>query len=125
MYRVRWFFVLGCFLLYPAACGILLPQPGVEPGPLAGVAQILPLGIPRIQFLNLLSRSQAFLFPAPRDFLNTSPNCVLSIKYLFICHVSACTLFPKKEEDLFTQHGLDKPRVGKCSQPSFLHTKRR
>ena len=78
MYRIRWFSVLGCFWLHPAVCGILLPQLGVEPGPLAGIAQTLSLEFPKfsfsifpeIQFLNL-SWSWAFLFPAPRSFLST------------------------------------------------------
>ena len=94
--------VVLCRLSCPVACGILLPQPGVEPGPLAEVAQILPLGIPRIQFLNPLSRSWAFPFPTPRGFLNISPNCALSIQ--FICLYAMClpVLHSQKRRKIFS-----------------------
>lgn len=94
----------------------LTSQPGVEPGPLAEVAQILPLGIPRIQFLNLFLEL-AFLFPTPRGFLNISLTVLPAYSLSVYMPCAACTLSPKKEEDLSTQHGLDNP-LGRGSAPS-------
>lgn len=111
------FLFWGRFCCTPQLVGSYFPNQGLNLGLWQGYHGSYPWEFPEFSFSTFFPGAGPSCSPPQGAFSTLSPNCAPSIQYLFICRVSACTLSPKEEEDLFTQHSVDNPWVGSAPSP--------